>query len=86
MIKKSLRAYITCRQFVFFVLSHSKVFRVFCLQFLKQLVHRIFKFLIILSCLRSIDKFKQCGKILFVLRCFIIDVPNQGTIQKPFGL
>ena len=56
--------------------------RLFLFQFLKQLIHRIFKFFIILPCFGRIDKFKQRGKILFLLRGLIIDVADQSTIQK----
>ena len=59
--------------------------RVFLFQSVKEKVNGIFERLIILTDFHCVQHFYQCGKILFVLRCFIIDVPNQGTIQKPFG-
>ena len=41
MIKKSLRAYITSRHFVFFILTNRKVLWLLRFQFLKQHIHRI---------------------------------------------
>ena len=55
-------------------------------QFLKQLIHRIFKFFIILPGFGSVDEFQKRGEVLFFLRRFIIDVADQRTIQKPLGL
>ena len=41
MIKKSLRAYITCCQLVLGILSYSKVIRILFCQFIKHHIHRI---------------------------------------------
>ena len=59
--------------------------RFFPFQFLKQLVHGIFKFFIIFPCFGRIDQFQKRGEILFFLRGFVIDIANQRTIQKPLG-
>ena len=56
MIKKSLRAYITCRQFVFLVLTDCKVLRFLLFQFLKKLIHRILKFFVILAGFAGVDE------------------------------
>ena len=76
----------SCRQFIFLILTHCKMLRFFLFQFLKQHIYCIFKCLIIFPCFRCIDKFKQCRKVLFLLRCFIPDIANQCTVQKPFCL
>ena len=86
MIKKSLRAYITCRQLVFFILSDCKVVRVLLFQLLKQQVNRIFEILIIFPCFTGIYQINQYGKILFLLRCFVPDICDQGCIIELFRL
>ena len=57
--------------------------RFFLFQFLKQHIYCIFKCLIIFPCFRSVDKLKQGRKVLFFFRCFIPDIADQGTVQKP---
>ena len=54
-------------------------------QFLKQLIHRIFKFFIIFPGFRCVDQFQERRKVLFFLRSFIINVADQRTIQKPLS-
>ena len=48
MIKKSLRAYISAGQFVFFVLFHGKAIRLALFQALEHIVHRVHIGLVIL--------------------------------------
>ena len=60
--------------------------RFFLFQFLKQHIYCIFKCLIIFPCFRSVDKLKQGRKVLFFFRCFIPDIADQCTVQKPFCL
>ena len=74
MIKKSLRAYISGSQLVKFVLPPGKaVWLLFC-QFLKQQIHRVLIFLIVLQHLHGVEHFKQGSKVLFLYRGFIIVV------------
>ena len=86
MIKKSLRAYITCRQFVFLVLTDCKVLRFLLFQFLKKLIHRILKFFVILTGFACVDELQQRGEVLFFLRGFIPDVADQCAVEQAFGL
>ena len=86
MIKKSLRAYITCRQLVLFVLPHGKVFRFRLFQILKQLIDGILKFLIVLAGFAGIDKFQQRGEVLFFFRGFIVDIADECAVEQAFCL
>ena len=86
MIKKSLRAYITCGQLVFFILPEGKVIRVFLLQCVKQQIYRVLESLVILPDLHSVYHFHQRGKVLLIGGRFIIDVADQRRIEQCFGL
>ena len=74
----------TRRKRIFFILSYGKVVGLFRFKFFKHTVNRVFVFLIILSDFHSIDELKQSREILFFGRCFIVDVANQGAVQKRF--
>ena len=86
MIKKSLRAYITCRQLVLFVLPHGKVFRFRLFQILKQFIDRILELLIVLTGFAGIDKFQQRREVLFFLRGFIVDIADECAVEQAFCL
>ena len=86
MIKKSLRAYITSRQLIFFILPEGEVVRVFLLQSVKEKVNRVFERFIILPDLHGIYHFYQSGEVLLVLGSLIIDVADQRRIKQRFGL
>ena len=86
MIKKSLRAYITCRQFVFFILANSKVFRLILFQFFKKLVHGILEVFVILAGFAGVDELQQRGEVLLLLRGFIPDVADQCAVEQAFSL
>ena len=86
MIKKSLRAYITCRQLILLILANCKMFRLLLFQFFKKLVHGILKFLIILAGFAGVDELQQGGEVLLFLRGFIPDVADQCTVEQAFGL
>ena len=60
--------------------------RIFFLQLIKYQVHGIFIFLIILPDLHGVDKFDECGEILFLYRGLIVDVANECSIQKRLRL
>ena len=86
MIKKSLRAYITRRQLVFFILPQGEVVRVFLLQGVKEKVNSVFETLVILPHLHSVQHFYQRGKILFVGRGLVVDIADQRRVEQGFRL
>ena len=86
MIKKSLRAYITCGQFVFLVLAYRKVVWNTGFQLVEHQVNGVFAFLVILPNFHAVYHLDEGGKILFLHRGLIVDVPNQGTVQQRFRL
>ena len=86
MIKKSLRAYITCGQFVFLVLAYRKVVWITGFQLVEHQVNGVFVFLVILPNFHAVYHLDEGGKILFLRRGLIVDVPNQGTVQQRFRL
>ena len=86
MIKKSLRAYITRRKFVFFVLLDCKMLRVFFFQTFKHEVNRVLEVLVVLAGFRRIYHFKQRREVLFFLRGFVPNVADKGAVKEPFRL
>lgn len=86
MIKKSLRAYITRREFVFLILPEGEVVRVFLLQRIKEKINGIFETFVILPDLHCVYHFYQGGKILLVCRGLIIDIADQCCVKQSFGL
>ena len=56
--------------------------RLFLFQVFKHQIHRILEILIILTDLHGIDKFDERGKVLFLLRCLIMDVADESTMDK----
>ena len=81
MIKKSLQAYNTSSQLIFFVLAHGEGVGGLCLQGGKHQVNRIFELLVILSKLHRVNELNESGEILLLHRSFIMDIPNKGAIQ-----
>ena len=86
MIKKSLRAYITSRQLVFFILADGKMMGLFRFQCVKHQVHRVLELLVVLPDLHRVDELDESGKVLFFHRGFIVDISDEGAIQKRFCL
>ena len=86
MIKKSLRAYISGSKLELCVLSDSKMVRIFLLQIFKHQIHRVLKILVIFTDFHSVDKFDERGKVLFLLRRLIVDVPDESTVKQDFRL
>lgn len=76
MIKKSLRAYITRRKFVFFVLLDREMLRVFFFQTFKHEVNRVLEVLVVLAGFRRIYHFKQRREVLFLVRGFVPDIAD----------
>lgn len=68
------------RKLVFLILSYGKMVRFVRFKLFKEQIYGVLKFLVVLSCLGRIDKFKQSGKVLFLLGCFIPNVADQRTI------
>ena len=66
MIKKSLRAYITSRHFVFFILSDRKVLRISFFQFLEHHIHWILVSFILFTGFAFIQKIQKGIQIFFL--------------------
>ena len=86
MIKKSLRAYITRRQFIFMILAHGKVIRVFFFERVKEEIDRVFEIVVVLAHFHRVNHCHQRVKVLFVRWCFVKDVAHQCAIQQRFGV
>ena len=76
MIKKSLRAYITRRKFIFAVLLDREMLRVFFFQSFKHEVYRVLEVLVVLAGFRRIYHFKKRREVLLVLRGFVPDIAD----------
>ena len=50
----------------------------------EHFIHGALKFGVVLSCLGSVNHFKQGGKVFLVLRGLVPDIADQGGIEKPF--
>ena len=55
-------------------------------KFLEHQIHRVLKFLIVFPDLHGIDELDEGGKVLFLHRGFIVDIPDKGAVQKRFRL
>ena len=86
LIKKSLKAYNSCGELVFFILAHRKVSGLAAFQLLEHQIHRVFKFLIVLPDLHRINHFQQGGEVLFLRWGLIMDVADQRRKQQCLGL
>ena len=86
MIKKSLRAYITCRQFEFLILAHREAIRLFPLQILKHQVNGIPEILVILACLHTADHINQRCEVAIFLQRFLPQIADQRGIEQDFRL
>ena len=52
------------------------------LQILKHQIHRILELLVILPNLHGIDELDESRKVLFLLRCLIMNVSNERTVEQ----
>ena len=84
--KKLSSFYFTGTHFKFLVLPHGKMIRILLLQFIKEHIHRILECLIVLPYLHGIQHLQKHGEVLFLLRCLVMDVADQGTVQQFFRL
>ena len=73
-------------QLVLFVLADSEMVGLLCLQRVKHQVNGVFELLVILPDLHRIDELDEGGKILFLHRGLIVDIPDKGAVQKRFRL
>ena len=62
------------------------MFRVLLFQICKHQIHLILKFLVILPNLHSVHHLHQSGKILFLLRGFIVDIADERRIKQRLSL
>ena len=60
--------------------------RLFCFQCVKHQVHRVLELLVILPDFHRVDELNEGGKVLFFHRGFIVDIPDEGAVQKCFCL
>ena len=67
-------------------LVHTNEIRRFFRQIVEQQVNGVFIGLIVLSDFKRIDHLQQHCKILFFLRRFVPDVPDQRRVVEPFRL
>ena len=86
MIKKSLRAYITCRQLEFFILAHREAIRLFPLQILKHQVNGIPEILVVLARLHTADHINQRCEVAIFLQRFLPQIADQRGIEQDFRL
>ena len=86
LIKKSFRAYNTCRHLEFAVLLDGEVVRLPFRQLRKEQVHRALISLVIFSGFTGIDKVQKCDEVLFFLRGLVPDVADQRGIIEAFRL
>ena len=61
------------------------MFRVLFLKSLKHDVNRILELLVILPDLHGVDEFDQGGEVLFLDRCFIMDISDQCAVEQRFS-
>ena len=86
MIKKSLRAYISAGQLVLLILFHRKAIRLALFQPLEHIIHSVEKVLVILLHFHAGDHVNQRIHVALLLGALKNDVPQQGAVQKRFGL
>ena len=84
MIKKSLRAYITCRQLIFLILAHRKVVWLLGFQCIKHQIHGVLELLVILTDFHGVDELDEGGEILLLHRSLIVDIANERAVQQGF--
>ena len=73
-------------QLVLFVLTDGEVVGLLCLQRVKHQVHGVLELLVILPDLHRVDELDEGGEILFLHRGLVVDIPNEGAVQKRLGL
>ena len=73
-------------QLIFLILAHRKVIWLLGFQCIKHQVHRVLELLVVLPDFHGVDELDECGKVLFFHRGFIMDIPDEGAVQKRFRL
>ena len=84
-IKKSPKAYNTRSQLIFLVLPHGEVIRLTTFQLLERQIHVVLKGLIVLAYLHGVDELDERGKVLFLLRGFVMDVADKRRVEQRLG-
>ncbi len=85
-MNKSLKAYNTRCQFVKTVLPPSEVPGLAFFQCFKHQIYRVLEGFIILPDFLGVQELQQGGEVLFLHRCFIVDIGNQSGVEKFLGL
>ena len=85
MIKKSLQAYNTAGELVFFVLPYGEVLGAPLLQAVKHIVHGVFEGFVVLPDFHAVYHFYQRIHVAFFLRPLKNDIGHKGAVQKRFG-
>ena len=57
-----------------------------CLQRVKHQVHGVLELLVILPDLHRVDELDEGGEILFLHRSLVVDISDEGAVQKRFRL
>ena len=86
MIKKSLRAYISRCQLIFFILADSEVARITGFQLVEHQVNGVFVFLVVLPNFHTVYHLDKSGEILFLHRGLVVDIPDKGAVQQRLRL
>ena len=60
--------------------------RLFCFQCIKHQVYGVFELLVILPDFHGVDELDKSGKGMFFHRGFIVDISDEGAVQKRFRL
>ena len=84
--KKLLAAGVPGGQLAKTILPHRKVVRFPPGEVLEHEVHRVLIPLVIFPDLHDIEKFQQCGEVLFLLRGLVVDIGNKRRKQELFRL
>ena len=80
MIKKSLRAYITCRHFEFDILLDGEVFRLLFRQIVKENIYGAFIGLVVLSGFAGVQQVQKRDEVPFLWLRLIPDVTDESAV------
>ena len=58
----------------------------FRFQCVKHQVHRILELLVVLPDFHRVDELDESGKVLFFHRGLVVDISDEGAVQKRFCL
>ena len=86
LIKKSFRAYNTCRHFEFDILLDSEVLRLLFRQIVKENIYGAFIGLVVLSGFAGVQQVQKRDEVPFLRLRLIPDVADQRGIIEAFRL